>query len=88
MSRAAASWSKPISPTRCAAASSAAPPWTSISIEPLPADSELLKLDNIVVTPHLAAATADTFEPTVRRMFDNMARVARGEPVPAKDLVV
>ena len=45
------------------------------SIEPLPADSELLKLDNIVVTPHLAAATADTFEPTVRRMFDNMARV-------------
>jgi phosphoglycerate dehydrogenase-like enzyme len=58
------------------------------SIEPLPADSELLKLDNIVVTPHLAAATADTFEPTVRRMFDNMARVTRGEPVPAKDLVV
>jgi len=58
------------------------------SIEPLPADSELLKLDNIVVTPHLAAATADTFEPTVRRMFDNMARVARGEPVPARDLVV
>jgi len=41
-----------------------------------------------VVTPHLAAVTADTFEPTVRRMFDNMARVARGEPVPAKDLVV
>jgi phosphoglycerate dehydrogenase-like enzyme len=58
------------------------------SVEPLPADSELLKLDNIVVTPHLAAATADTFESTVRRMFDNMARVARGEPVPAKDLVV
>jgi hypothetical protein len=24
----------------------------------------------------------------VRRMFDNMARVTRGEPVPAKDLVV
>ena len=58
------------------------------SIEPLPADSELLQLDNIMVTPHLAAVTADTFEPTVRRMFDNMARVARGEPVPAKDLVV
>ena len=58
------------------------------SVEPLPPDSELLKLDNIVVTPHLAAATADTFEPTVRRMFDNMARVARGEAVPAKDLVV
>jgi phosphoglycerate dehydrogenase-like enzyme len=58
------------------------------SIEPLPADSELLKLDNIVVTPHLAAATADTFEPTVKRMFDNMVRVTRGEAVPERDLVV
>ena len=58
------------------------------SIEPLPANSELLSLDNIVVTPHLAAATADTFEPTVRRMFDNMVRVTRGQPVPERDLVV
>jgi phosphoglycerate dehydrogenase-like enzyme len=58
------------------------------SIEPLPADRELLTLDNIVVTPHLAAATADTFEPTVRRMFANMIRVTRGEPVPQRDLVV
>jgi len=57
------------------------------SIEPLPADSELLTLDNIVLTPHLAAATADTFEPTVRRMFDNMVRITRGEPVPERDLV-
>ncbi len=57
------------------------------SLEPLPPDSELLALDNIVVTPHLAAVTADTFEPTVRRMFDNMARVARGEPVRAGDEV-
>jgi len=52
------------------------------------ASSELLKLDNIVVTPHLAAATADTFEPTVKRMFDNMVRVTRGEAVPECDLVV
>jgi phosphoglycerate dehydrogenase-like enzyme len=57
------------------------------SIEPLPADSPLLTLDNIVVTPHLAAVTADTFEPTVRRMFDTIARVARGEPVPERDSV-
>jgi phosphoglycerate dehydrogenase-like enzyme len=58
------------------------------SIEPLPATSELIGLDNIVLTPHLAAVTADTFEPTVRRMFDNIARVARGEPVPEHDSVV
>jgi phosphoglycerate dehydrogenase-like enzyme len=60
----------------------------AFSIEPLPATSELIGLDNIVLTPHLAAVTADTFEPTVRRMFDNIARVARGEPVPERDSVV
>ncbi len=58
------------------------------AIEPLPADSELLTLDNLVVTPHLAAMAADNFAPTVSRMFANIAHVSRGEPVPAKDLVV
>ncbi|OYW97757.1 MAG: 3-phosphoglycerate dehydrogenase [Bosea sp. 32-68-6] len=45
-------------------------------------------LDNLVVTPHLAAMAADNFAPTVSRMFANIAHVSRGEPVPAKDLVV
>ena len=58
------------------------------SIEPLPADSELLALDNIVVTPHLASVVADTFEKNVRWMFDNMVRVAEGQPVPERDSVV
>lgn len=58
------------------------------AVEPLPADSELLTLDNLVVTPHLAAMAADNFAPTVKRMFDNMQRVSRGEPVPERDLVV
>jgi phosphoglycerate dehydrogenase-like enzyme len=57
------------------------------SIEPTPADNPLLQLDNIVVTPHLAAVTADTFEPNVRRMFGNIALVAKGEPVPELDRV-
>jgi D-3-phosphoglycerate dehydrogenase len=58
--------------------------------EPLPPDSPLLApdLDRLVVTPHLAAIAADNFEKTVRQMFGNIARVARGEPVPAVDLVV
>jgi D-3-phosphoglycerate dehydrogenase len=58
--------------------------------EPLPADSPLLApdLDRLVVTPHLAAIAADNFEKTVRQMFGNIARLARGEPVPAVDLVV
>lgn len=58
------------------------------AIEPLPADSDLLTLDNLVVTPHLAAMAADNFAPTVSRMFANIAQVSRGEPVPPKDLVV
>ena len=58
------------------------------SVEPLPADSQLLTLDNLVVTPHLAAMAADNFAPTVRRMFANIAHVSRGEPVPERDLVV
>ena len=58
------------------------------SVEPLPADSELLTLDNLVVTPHLAALAADTFAPTVKRMFDNILHVSRGEPVPERDRVV
>lgn len=58
------------------------------SVEPLPPDSELLTLDNIVVTPHLAAMAADNFAPTVKRMFANMVHVSRGEPVPERDIVV
>ncbi len=57
------------------------------SIEPTPPDNPLLSLDNIVVTPHLAAVTADTFEPTVRRMFRNIALVAEGGDVPELDRV-
>ncbi len=56
--------------------------------EPLPSDSPLLTLDNIVVTPHLGAVTKDTFGPTVSRMFNNIAMVSRGLPIPDTDLVV
>ena len=56
--------------------------------EPLPRDSPLLELDNLVVTPHLAAIASDTFVPTVTRMFNNIAHVSRGEPVPERDSVV
>ncbi|WP_341989063.1 2-hydroxyacid dehydrogenase [Azorhizobium sp. AG788] len=56
--------------------------------EPLPADSPLLGIPTLVVTPHLAANASDFFAPTVSRMFDNMARVSRGEPVREGDAVV
>ncbi|RDJ25503.1 3-phosphoglycerate dehydrogenase [Bosea caraganae] len=57
------------------------------SVEPLPADSPLLTLDNLVVTPHLAAIAADNFAKTVNQMFGNILCVSRGEAVPARDLV-
>ncbi len=56
--------------------------------EPLPPDSPLLALDNLVVTPHLAAIAADNFASTVSQMFGNIAGHARGEPIPEKDRVV
>jgi phosphoglycerate dehydrogenase-like enzyme len=53
--------------------------------EPFPADSPLLTLDNLVVTPHLAASATETFERNVKWMFDN---IARGEPLAPRDVVV
>ena len=56
--------------------------------EPLPPDSPLLGLDNLVVTPHLAAAAADNFAKTVGQMFRNIELVSKGQPVPPRDLVI
>ena len=56
--------------------------------EPLPPESALLGIDNLVTTPHLAAMAADNFEPTVRRMFDNIAALSRGAPIAPGDVVL
>lgn len=56
--------------------------------EPLPSDSPLIGVPGLVLTPHIAAQCADNFEPTVRHMFGNILRMSRGEPIPARDLVV
>lgn len=57
-------------------------------IEPLPADSPLIGVERLTVTPHLAAMAADNFAPTVERMFGNIARHARGEAIAPLDIVV
>lgn len=57
-------------------------------VEPLPPDSPLIGLGNLTLTPHLGAMAADTFVPTVSRMFGNIERVSRGEPVPELDSVL
>lgn len=48
--------------------------------EPPPADNPLLKLPNVVLTAHFAGPTWDNHVARFRNAFDNVARVARGEP--------
>jgi len=48
--------------------------------EPTPADNPLLKLDNVVLTAHFAGPTWDNHVARFRNAFDNVERIARGEP--------
>ena len=48
--------------------------------EPPPADNPLLELDNVVLTAHFAGPTWDNHVARFRNAFDNVQRVARGEP--------
>lgn len=57
-------------------------------MEPPPADHPLLSLDNVIVTPHCAATAYENSERSVRHWLANIERVARGEPVPERDLVL
>ncbi len=49
--------------------------------EPLPADSELWKLDNIVITPHVAGASPYYDERAVEVFCDNLKRYIAGKPL-------
>jgi phosphoglycerate dehydrogenase-like enzyme len=49
------------------------------STEPLPADHPLWRLDNVVITPHVAGpSTSDEIAPVFN---DNLARYLRGRPL-------
>ncbi|MGQ9459540.1 MAG: 2-hydroxyacid dehydrogenase, partial [Anaerolineae bacterium] len=50
--------------------------------EPPPPDHPLLRLENVVATPHIAAGTRDALQEKMRAAFANMQRVAQGlEPL-------
>ena len=53
-----------------------------------PVGSELLELDNTVVTSHLAGATLDNFSGVIARAVENAKAVLRGEALPETDVVL
>ncbi len=53
-----------------------------------PVGSELLALDNTVITSHLAGATLDNFAGVIARGVENAKAVLRGEALPRTDVVI
>lgn len=49
------------------------------AVEPLPLDDPLLSMDNVVLTPHVAAATYETSRRRGAAAAQNVDRVAKGE---------
>ncbi|MCQ4159348.1 2-hydroxyacid dehydrogenase [Roseomonas sp. GC11] len=56
-------------------------------MEPTPAENPLLRFDNVVATPHIAAMAADNFDKTILQLFGNIERFAKGEGVAENDFV-
>lgn len=49
--------------------------------EPIPQDEPLLRLDNVVLAPHLAWLTTGTLERSLRVAVENCRRLTTGEPL-------
>lgn len=49
--------------------------------EPLPADSPLYELENVIVTPHVSGTSPRYMERAVPLFCENLARYLRGEPL-------
>jgi D-3-phosphoglycerate dehydrogenase len=49
--------------------------------EPLPWDSPLIQLDNVILTPHIGGGTGGAREKQMRDVLENVVRFSRGEPV-------
>ena len=50
--------------------------------EPLPRDHPLLKLDNVVITPHLGSATEETRRRMAEVSVENLLVGLAGRPLP------
>jgi len=49
--------------------------------EPVKPDNPLLKMDNVVLTPHISAGTVDALREKMRSIFANLQRFAEGKPI-------
>ena len=49
-------------------------------VEPLPQDSPLRRLDNVILTPHMIGHTQDVFASFPPAAVENITRILRGEP--------
>ena len=50
-------------------------------VEPLPADSELLRLENTVLTPHLGYVSRDGLAEMYEQVVEDLTAYLRGEPI-------
>ncbi len=58
----------------------------TFAIEPLPADSSLRSLDNVIMTPHCVGHTTDGWEEFKVAMIENIERILAGElPIHCKN---
>lgn len=51
--------------------------------EPIPVDDPLLTLANVVVTPHVASSSKETFRAMARMAVDNIVAALSGRPMPS-----
>jgi D-3-phosphoglycerate dehydrogenase / 2-oxoglutarate reductase len=59
------------------------PGWAALDVfedEPLPAQSELLRIPTVLATPHLGYVEKDSYEMYFRAAFENVVSFANGEP--------
>ena len=49
--------------------------------EPLPADSPLLRMDNVIVSPHVASVSVKAVRKLRESVAQTVARAIRGEPL-------
>jgi D-3-phosphoglycerate dehydrogenase len=55
--------------------------------EPPPVDYPLLKMEQVVSTPHIGGGVFDNVAPVAHHVFTNLTKYVHGEPISAEDLI-